>query len=46
MGARSAAVADHFRLQGYDAYNVTGGFARWFQDQLPTEPEGATVAQH
>ena len=46
MGARSAAVTDHFRNQGFDAYNVSGGFARWFQEDLPTEPDDATVARH
>ena len=46
MGARSAMVADHFRQQGFDAYNVSGGFARWFEEELPTEPEDATVAHH
>ena len=46
MGARSAMVTDHFRQQGYDAYNVEGGFAHWFVEKLPTEPEDAKVAGH
>jgi len=46
MGARSAMVADFLRAQGYDAYNVTGGFLEWFSDRLPTEPENARVVQH
>ena len=46
MGARSGMVADYFRAQGYDAYNVTGGFAQWFAEELPTEPDDATVASH
>ena len=46
MGARSAMVTEYFRGQGYDAYNVSGGFARWFHEKLPTEPEDATVASH
>ncbi len=46
MGARSGMVADHFRRQGYDAYNVTGGFAQWFSEELPTEPDDATVVSH
>ena len=46
MGARSGMVAEHFRSRGYDAYNVTGGFAQWFGESLPTEPDGATVVSH
>jgi rhodanese-related sulfurtransferase len=46
MGARSGMVAASFRRAGYDAYNVTGGFAAWFDAGLPTEPEGASVADH
>lgn len=46
MGTRSAMVTDHFRQQGYDAYNVSGGFAQWFLERLPTEPEDAKVAGH
>ena len=46
MGARSGMVAASFRRAGYDAYNVSGGFAAWFDAGLPTEPEGAFVADH
>ncbi len=46
MGARSGMAAASFRRAGYDAYNVTGGFAAWFAAGLPTEPEGAFVADH
>ena len=46
MGARSQMVADHFRAQGYDSYNVTGGFAQWFHEELPTEPDDAIVQGH
>jgi rhodanese-related sulfurtransferase len=46
MGARSGMVAQAFRRAGYDAYNVDGGFAAWFDAGLPTEPEGAFVADH
>jgi rhodanese-related sulfurtransferase len=46
MGARSAMVTNHFRQQGLDAYNVSGGFARWFQENHPVEPEDAIVAGH
>lgn len=46
MGARSGMVAASFKRAGYDAYNVTGGFAAWFDAGLPTEPEGASIADH
>jgi rhodanese-related sulfurtransferase len=44
MGARSAMVAHSLKRAGYDAYNVAGGFAAWFDAGLPTEPDGAVVA--
>ena len=46
MGARSAMVTDHFRREGFEAYNVNGGFARWFQEKHPVEPDDAVVAGH
>ena len=46
MGTRSAMVTEVFRREGYDAYNVAGGFAQWFLDKLPTEPDDAIVAGH
>ena len=46
MGARSAMVSDYLNREGFDAFNVNGGFARWFQERLPIEPEDATVASH
>lgn len=46
MGARSQMVTEYFRAQGYDAYNVTGGFSQWFHEKLPTEPDDAIVAGH
>ncbi len=45
-GVRSAMVARAFRDAGYDAYNVTGGFAEWFGLGLSTEPDDAEVAPH
>jgi rhodanese-related sulfurtransferase len=45
-GVRAGMVATAFRAIGYDAYNVRGGFTRWFEHDLPTEPEGAVVADH
>ena len=46
MGARSGMVADYFRTLGYDAYNVMGGFAQWFEEDLPTAPDDAKVVTH
>ena len=46
MGARSEMVTEYFRAQGYDAYNVSGGFAQWYLEKLPTEPDDAKVAGH
>ena len=46
MGARSEMVADYFEGQGYEAYNVVGGFSQWHSEKLPTEPEDAKVARH
>jgi len=41
-GSRSAMVADAFRGDGYDAYNMAGGLRAWEQAGLPLEgAEGA-----
>ena len=45
-GVRAGMVATAFRAIGFDAYNVAGGFTAWHADGLPTEPEGAVVADH
>jgi rhodanese-related sulfurtransferase len=45
-GVRAGMVATAFRTIGYDAYNVRGGFTHWHAAGLPTEPEGAVVAEH
>ncbi len=45
-GVRSAMVTRAFRDAGYNAFNVTGGFAEWFGQGLPTEPDDARVAPH
>ena len=45
-GVRSAMVTRAFRDAGYTAFNVAGGFAEWFGQGLPTEPEDAQVAPH
>jgi len=36
-GSRSAMVADAFRNDGYDAYNMSGGIKAWEQAGLPLE---------
>ena len=46
MGTRSEMVTQYFKGQGYDAFNVSGGFAQWYLEKLPTEPENAKVAGH
>jgi rhodanese-related sulfurtransferase len=45
-GVRAAMVAQAFRAIGFDAYNVAGGFTAWHERGLPTEPDGAVVADH
>jgi rhodanese-related sulfurtransferase len=44
-GNRSAMVADAFRLDGYDAYNMAGGVSAWAEAGLALEPEGGSVAE-
>jgi rhodanese-related sulfurtransferase len=46
LGVRGGMVATAFRAVGYDAWNVLGGFDRWYAAGLPTEPDGAVVAEH
>ncbi len=46
IGARSAMAAQAFRAAGYEAYTMTGGLQRWFDEGLPLEPEGGHVADH
>jgi rhodanese-related sulfurtransferase len=45
-GVRAAMVAQAFRAIGFEAYNVSGGFTAWHEQDLPTEPEGAVVSDH
>ena len=45
-GVRAGMVAQAFRAVGFDAYNVAGGFTAWHEQGLPTEPDGAVVADH
>lgn len=44
-GNRSAMVADAFRKDGYDAYNMAGGVKAWEHAGLPLEPGGAAVSE-
>ena len=46
LGARSAMAAQAFRAAGYDAWTMAGGIQRWFEEDLPIEPEGGYVADH
>jgi rhodanese-related sulfurtransferase len=43
-GNRSEMVADAFREDGYDAYNLAGGISAWAERGLPLEPEDGHVA--
>jgi rhodanese-related sulfurtransferase len=45
-GVRAGMTARAFRAIGFDAYNVKGGFTAWHEQGLPTEPDGAVVADH
>jgi hydroxyacylglutathione hydrolase len=45
-GVRAGMVAHAFRAIGFEAYNIGGGFRAWHAQGLPTEPEGAVVADH
>ena len=42
-GNRSGMVADAFRTDGYDAYNMAGGVRAWEQAGLPLEGDEGTV---
>lgn len=46
LGLRAKLAAHAFRRIGFDAYNVTGGFAAWHAAKLPVEPADAVVADH
>lgn len=46
LGARSAMATQAFRAAGYEAYSMAGGLQRWFDEELPLEPEGGRVADH
>ena len=43
-GNRSGMVADAFRGDGFDAYNMAGGLRAWEEAGLPLEGEEGTVA--
>jgi rhodanese-related sulfurtransferase len=44
-GNRSAMVADAFRLDGYDAYNMAGGISAWAEAGFALEPQDGSVAE-
>lgn len=46
LGIRAKLAAHAFRRVGYEAYNLTGGFAAWVAEGLPIEPAGGHVADH
>jgi rhodanese-related sulfurtransferase len=46
LGSRSAMAAQAFRAAGYDAWSMAGGIQRWFDEELPIEPDGGYVADH
>ena len=46
LGSRSAMAAQAFRAAGYDAWSMAGGLQRWFDKDLPLEPDGGHVADH
>jgi rhodanese-related sulfurtransferase len=43
-GNRSGMVADAFRGDGYDAYNMAGGLRAWEEAGLPLEGDEGTVS--
>lgn len=46
LGIRAKLAAHAFRRVGYEAYNLTGGFAAWAAEGLPMEPADGHVADH
>ncbi len=46
LGIRAKLAAHAFRRVGYEAYNLTGGFAAWAAAGLPMEPADGHVADH
>lgn len=46
LGLRAKLAAHAFRRIGFDAYNITGGFAAWHARGLPVHPVHGTVADH
>ena len=46
LGSRSAMAAQAFRAAGYDAWSMAGGLQRWFDEDLPLEPDDGHVADH
>lgn len=46
LGIRAKLAAHAFRRVGYEAYNLTGGFAAWHAEGFPVEPPDGRVADH
>jgi len=46
VGSRSDVAAQAFRGAGYRAYSMSGGLARWKQEDRPLSPAGGYVADH
>jgi len=46
LGSRSLMAAQAFRAAGYDAYSMSGGLLRWFEEGRALAPEGGRVADH
>ncbi len=46
LGLRAKLAAHAFRRVGFEAYNVTGGFAAWHAAGLPVAPDNGRVADH
>jgi rhodanese-related sulfurtransferase len=46
VGGRSTMAAQAFRASGFDAYSMTGGLARWAEEDRPLEPRDGHVAAH
>jgi rhodanese-related sulfurtransferase len=46
VGARSTMAAQALRAAGFDAYSMSGGLLRWYDEGRPLSPDGGRVADH
>jgi hydroxyacylglutathione hydrolase/adenylyltransferase/sulfurtransferase len=46
VGSRSDVAAQAFRGAGFQAYSMSGGLARWKQEDRPLSPADGYVADH